>query len=128
MSRNEGAKAPLSNTLFDNLNDSKKTVDENDLKNIEGLKRPSIIDSIFNRLERVCLLLWGDFFNEVDVARLFRLPDPEGKGKDTIRNYALRSKKLPFAKAGRNGLLFHREDCEKLFHSLRNESFDDFLN
>ncbi len=127
MNRNQGAQPPISQELFDNLNREKKIEDENNFTNQE-IRSPSFFDSIFNRLERVCLLLWGDFFNEEDVARLFRLPDPAGKGKETIRNYALRSKKLPFAKAGRHGLLFHRKDCEKLFHSLRNESLNDFLN
>jgi len=115
-----------SSELFDNLDIENKLNEKNETKG--GTSVPSLVENIFNRLEGVCLLLWGEYLNEEDVARLFRLPDPCGKGKNTIRNYALRSKKLPYAKAGRHGLLFHRKDCDKLFSALRSESLNDFFN
>lgn len=88
----------LRSELFDNLIDEKKY----DLT--------KTINHIFKRIEQVCILLGHDFFNEVEAARFLRLPDPENSGKEVIRNYALRHKKLTFHKVGRNGLIFQRKD------------------
>lgn len=110
--------------IFNNL-ESYQTVDEN----TQVKERPSgfslIIERIFDRVEQIALNHWGEYFNEEDVARLLRIPDPTGEGKRTVRNYALRSRKIPFAKIGRQSLLFHKKDIKILYEALRSEVFSE---
>ena len=110
-------------SIFDNL--IKEKIDEKTHKGFCINFMSEIIDKIFNRIEKICIILWGTYFNEEDVAYLFRLPNPKGSGKETIKNYALRSKKVSYAKAGRNGLLFHRDDLDRLYKGLKSESVRD---
>ena len=110
--------------FFYNLINGNKTEDEK-LKKINLFQKIGLIfEYIFNRIERICLMIWGNYFNEEDLAILFRIPDPRGAGKNTIRNYALRSRKIPFAKVGRQTLLFNKKDIERLYEALRSESID----
>lgn len=81
------------------------------------------VNHVLNRLEQVCILLGHNYFNEVEAAKFLRLPDPEGSGKETIRNYALRHKKLSFHKVGRNGLIFQRSDLVEFLRLQKSEFF-----
>jgi len=107
-------------TLFKNLNNSEKTEDENE-KNFFL----NVVDCVFGRLESFLVLLKHDYFNEVEAAMFLRLDSPQTVGRDTVRNYALRSKKLSFIKIGRTGLIFSRKDLEKFIESQRLECFRD---
>lgn len=108
------------NKLFENLDGSKKIEDENK-------KRFSlnVVDCVFGKLESFLVLLKHDYFNEVEAAMFLRLESPETIGRDTVRNYALRSKKLSFIKIGRTGLIFSRKDLEKFIESQRSECIRD---
>jgi hypothetical protein len=112
----------LASTIFNISNNNKKVDEKKESKLVQGAS--FLLDVFFNRLERICIILLSDYLNEEDAALLFRLPDPNGKGKETIRNYALRSKKLSFAKAGREGLLLNRKDLNKLYEDLRTEKLN----
>lgn len=102
-------------TLFKNFNISEKTEDENESRK----KLSSVFDRIFNRVERVLVILLHEYLSEVEAASYLRLSDPEGEGRDTIRNYALRSKTLTFAKIGRNGLIFTKTDLDNFLRSKK---------
>lgn len=121
MNRNQGAQPPFSQKLFDNLKKEKKTVDENKTTSVLD-----VVDRIFDRIEQICSLMCNEYLNEEEAARFLRLTDPKNKGRLTIRNYALRSKKLSFAKIGRTGLLFKKKDLEKLFDLLKAENSTNF--
>lgn len=108
------------NKLFKNLNNSDKTEDENG-KNFFL----NVVDSVFGKLESFLVLLKHDYFNEVEAAMYLRLESPQTIGRETVRNYALRSKKLSFIKIGRTGLIFSRKDLEKFIESQRSECFRD---
>lgn len=69
----------LHSKLFENLSAVNQTVDEK-LK----VKSLSVIDSILSRIENLCVMFCGEYFNEEDAARFLRLPDPERSGKSTI--------------------------------------------
>lgn len=118
MKSKSGDKTPDSHLLFDNMNNEKKTVDEKE--NVDVL---NVVNNVFDRIEQICVLLFNDFLNEEEAARYLRLVDPKNKGSATLRNYALRSKKLSFAKVGRTGLLFNKKDLNKLFDLMKAESF-----
>lgn len=107
-------------TLFKNLNNSDKKVDE---KNQNFFL--NVVDCVFGRLEKFLVLFKHDYFNEVEAAMFLRLELPETLGRDTVRNYALRSKKLSFIKIGRAGLIFSRKDLEQFIQSQRSECFRD---
>ena len=81
-----------------------------------------LLDHFFQKLELICILKSHDYFNEGEAAMFLRLPDPFVKGKDTIRNYALRHKKLSYYKVGRDGLIFKREDLVKFLNHQKSES------
>ncbi len=106
--------------LFDNLIDEEKIVDESK-KNI----LTNILDCIFSRVEKFLVLLKHDYFNETEAAMFLRLSRPESTGRETVRNYALRSKKLSFIKIGRSGLIFTRKDLESFINSQRLSCFRD---
>lgn len=108
------------NKLFKNLHNSDKTEDENG-KNFFL----NVVDSVFGKLESFLVLLKHDYFNEVEAAMYLRLESPQTIGRETVRNYALRSKKLSFIKIGRTGLIFSRKDLEKFIESQRSECFRD---
>lgn len=108
------------NKLFKNLNNSDKTEDENS-KNFFL----NVVDSVFGKLESFLVLLKHDYFNEVEAAMYLRLESPQTIGRETVRNYALRSKKLSFIKIGRTGLIFSRKDLEKFIESQRSECLRD---
>ena len=108
------------NKLFKNLNNSDKTEDENG-KNFFL----NVVDSVFGKLESFLVLLKHNYFNEVEAAMYLRLESPQTIGRETVRNYALRSKKLSFIKIGRTGLIFSRKDLEKFIESQRSECFRD---
>lgn len=108
------------NTLFKNLHNSDKTEDENG-KNFFL----NVVDCVFGKLESFLVLLKHDYFNEVEAAMFLRLESPQTIGRDTVRNYALRSKKLSFIKIGRTGLIFSRKDLEKFLESQRSECLRD---
>jgi hypothetical protein len=112
-----GGNAPNSDSIFENLNNSKKQVDENHRDILD------VVDKVFDRIEKIVSPIFNEYFNEEEAARFLKLSDPSGSGKQTIRNYALRSKKIPFAKIGRGGLLFHKQDLDKLFQLLKTETF-----
>jgi len=104
-----------SGLLFENLVEEKKKEDE---------KKPdrlisSVFDRIFSRVERVLIVLLHEYLSEVEAASYLRLSDPEGEGRSTIRNYALRSKTLTFAKIGRNGLIFSKTDLDNFLRSKK---------
>lgn len=103
------------NTLFKNFDNSEQLEDENVPK-----KTPlSVFDKIFNRVERVLIILLHEYFSEVEAATYLRLSDPEGEGRSTIRNYALRTKSLAFVKIGRNGLIFTKTDLDNFLRSKK---------
>lgn len=85
----------------------------------------NVVDSVFGKLESFLVLLKHDYFNEVEAAMYLRLESPQTIGRETVRNYALRSKKLSFIKIGRTGLIFSRKDLEKFIESQRSECFRD---
>ena len=102
-------------SLFNNLNNSEQLEDEKETKK----KLSSVFDRIFNRVERILVILQHEYLSEVEAASYLRLSDPEGEGKNTIRNYALRAKILAFAKIGRNGLIFTKTDLDNFLRSKR---------
>jgi len=102
-------------TLFKNFNISEKQEDEKEPRKTLS----SVIDRIFNRVERILVILQHDYLSEVEAASYLRLSDPEGEGRDTIRNYALRTKTLTFAKIGRNGLIFTKTDLDNFLRSKK---------
>lgn len=101
------------NGIFENLY-SDQLEDEN------AQKTPSsVLERIFNRVERVLVILLHEYLSEVEAASYLRLSDPEGEGRNTIRNYALRAKTLTFVKIGRNGLTFTKTDLDNFLRSKR---------
>lgn len=121
MTIKKGGSTPFFDPIFDNFDDSKKTVDEN-----QKSFSLNIIEEVFKKVEKICILLGHDIFNEVEAAYFLRLSDPETTGREIVRNYALKSRKLSFSKIGRNGLTFSREDLEKFVQSQKAESFQVF--
>lgn len=81
-----------------------------------------LADRILNRVEQVCILLGHDYFNEIEAAKFLRIPDPCNVGRETVRNYAIRWKKISYHKVGRNGLIFHRADLENFLKNQKTES------
>ena len=81
MTNESGGNAPFFDPIFDNFNDSKKTVDEKLNSDVLNLN-----EVLINGLESTLQLLWGEYFNEIEAAKFLRLPDPEGRGKNTIKN------------------------------------------
>ena len=67
-----------------------------------------VVDHVFDRVERILVILNHEVFSEIEAAIYLRLPDPEGSGRQSIRYYALNAKQLPYIKIGRDGLLFQR--------------------
>lgn len=103
------------NMLFQNLDSSEQTEDEKEPRKTLS----SVIDRIFNRIERILIILQHEYLSEVEAASYLRLSDPDGEGRDTIRNYALRSKTLTFAKIGRNGLIFTKTDLDNFLRAKK---------
>jgi hypothetical protein len=84
-----------------------------------------IFERLVNRVERLVVILYHKVFDEVEAAMYLRLPDPEHRGRETIRNYALRSKKLSYYKIGRNGLTFLKADLDLAIDRFKVHSFRD---
>lgn len=84
-----------------------------------------IFERLINRVERLVVVLYHKVFDEVEAAMYLRLPDPERRGRETIRNYALRSKKLTYYKIGRNGLTFLKADLDLAIDRFKVHSFRD---
>lgn len=84
-----------------------------------------IFERLINRVERLVVILYHKVFDEVEAAMYLRLPDPEHRGRETIRNYALRSKKLSYYKIGRNGLTFLKADLDLAIDRFKVHSFRD---
>lgn len=84
-----------------------------------------IFERLINRVERLVVILYHKVFDEVEAAMYLRLPDPERRGRETIRNYALRSKKLSYYKIGRNGLTFLKADLDLAIDRFKVHSFRD---
>lgn len=84
-----------------------------------------IFDRLLNRVERLVIVLFHKIFDEVEAAAYLRLPDPEHRGRETIRNYALRSKKISYYKIGRNGLTFLKADLDLAMNRFKVHSFRD---
>ncbi len=103
---------------------------ENELElSLEDIQVPNtnlgIFERLLNRVERLVVVLYHKVFDEVEAAMYLRLPDPEHKGRETIRNYALRSKKLSYYKIGRNGLTFLKADLDLAIDRFKVHSFRD---
>ncbi len=84
-----------------------------------------IFERMFNRVERLVIILCHEIFDEVEAAMYLRIPEPETRGRETIRNYALRSKKISYHKIGRNGLTFLKSDLDKALGRFQMQSFRD---
>lgn len=84
-----------------------------------------VFERLLNRVERLVIVLYHKIFDEVEAAMYLRLPDPENRGRETIRNYALRSKKLSYYKIGRNGLTFLKADLDLAMGRFKVQSFRD---
>ena len=84
-----------------------------------------VFDRVLNRVERLVIVLFHKIFDEVEAAAYLRLPDPEHRGRETIRNYALRSKKISYYKIGRNGLTFLKADLDLAMGRFKVQSFRD---
>jgi len=84
-----------------------------------------LLERVIERAERLAVILWHDLFDEVEAAMYLRLPDPQGKGRETIRYYALRTHNLSFHKFGKNGLIFTRSDLDKALKHFKFESHRD---
>lgn len=104
------------NAIFNILKERKKNEDEN-TKSFSL----NVVEEIFRNVERIQILLKHNIFNEIEAAYFLRLPNPETEGRKTIRNYALRSKKLSYIKIGRNGLTFSRKNLEDFVQLLTHE-------
>lgn len=113
--QDEGVTTDNPDLLFDNLIEEEKTEDEKQEKRFFS----SSIDYVFNRIERVLVVLLHEYLSEEEAAVYLRLPDPSGAGKETIKNYALRAKTLAFAKVGRNGLIFSKTDLDNFLRSKK---------
>lgn len=85
----------------------------------------SFFEHLLNRVERLVIVLCHKIFDEVEAATYLRLPDPENRGRETIRNYALRSKKISYYKVGRNGLTFLKADLDMALNRFKVQSFRD---
>ncbi|MBL6988674.1 MAG: helix-turn-helix domain-containing protein [Bacteriovoracaceae bacterium] len=79
----------------------------------------SFIESLLDKYIKLQIILKHDIFNEVEAATYLRLSDPQGAGRNTIRNYALRSKMLSFYQIGRNGLTFTKSDLDNFLNSRK---------
>ena len=84
-----------------------------------------IFERLLNRVERLVVVLCHKVFDEVEAASYLRLPDPEFRGRETIRNYALRSKKISYYKIGRNGLTFLKSDLDLAMDRFKVQCFRD---
>lgn len=84
-----------------------------------------LFERLLNRVERLVVVLCHKIFDEVEAAAYLRLPDPETRGRETIRNYALRSKKISYYKIGRNGLTFLKADLDAALGRFKVQSFRD---
>ena len=56
------------------------------------------LDNVLERIEKLIVVLCHGLFDEVEAAMYLRLPDPYGKGRETLRNYALRTRKISYYK------------------------------
>lgn len=88
-------------------------------------KNLGIFERLVSRVERLVVILYHKVFDEVEAAMYLRLPDPEHRGRETIRNYALRSKKLSYYKIGRSGLTFLKADLDLAIDRFKVHSFRD---
>jgi len=102
-----------------------KRIVENRQKNSVNEPFQGFLEKILERVERLAVILWHDKFDEVEAAMYLRLPDPFGKGAETVRYHALRTHKLSFHKVGRNGLIFTKADLDKSLKLFRFESHRD---
>ena len=84
-----------------------------------------VFERVLNRVERLVVVLFHKIFDEVEAATYLRLPDPEHQGRETVRNYALRSKKISYYKIGRNGLTFLKADLDMAMGRFKVQSFRD---
>lgn len=112
--------------IFDNLIESSN---DNELdfpiENPVSEVKLGLIDRLLNRVERLVVVLFHQIFDEVEAAAYLRLPDPEHGGRETIRNYALRSKKLAYYKIGRGGLTFLKTDLDMALGRFKVQCFRD---
>lgn len=116
--------------IFNDQEFTSETDVENELElSLEDFPVPSgnlgIFERLVNRVERLVVILYHKVFDEVEAAMYLRLPDPEHRGRETIRNYALRSKKLSYYKIGRNGLTFLKADLDLAIDRFKVHSFRD---
>jgi len=100
-------------------------IDEKSQKNSINDPIQEFLENALDRLERLAVILLHDNFDEVEAAMYLRLPDPFGKGLETIRYHALRSRKLSFHKVGKNGLIFTKADLDKALKLFKLESHRD---
>ncbi len=118
------------NQVFNDDIDESFSDDEQELAySFEGFPAANaklgVFERILNRVERLVVVLYHRVFDEVEAAMYLRLPDPETRGRETIRNYALRSKKLSYYKIGRNGLTFLKADLDLALDRFKVHSFRD---
>lgn len=116
--------------FFSDTNEPSEADVENELEmSFEKFPIPNtnlgIFERLLNRVERLVVILYHKVFDEVEAAMYLRLPDPEHRGRETIRNYALRSKKLSYYKIGRNGLTFLKADLDLAIDRFKVHSFRD---
>ena len=87
--------------------------------------KAGVFERLLTRVERLVVVLYHKIFDEVEAAMYLRLPDPENRGRETVRNYALRSKKISYYKIGRNGLTFLKADLDLAIDRFKVQSFRD---
>ena len=87
--------------------------------------KQGFFERLLNRVERLVIVLCHKIFDEAEAAAYLRLPDPENRGRETIRNYALRSKKISYYKIGRNGLTFSKADLDMALERFKVQCFRD---
>jgi len=107
-------------TLSNNLKSERK-LDEN---NPVGLLK--IAEYALANLTKLMFVLKHNIFSEEEAAMYLRLEDPNGKGKQTIRYYALRARILSYSKIGRDGLIFLKIDLDDFVKNQRVQSVDSF--
>ena len=113
--------------IFDNLIESSNEneldfqVEESQVSNV----KLGVFERLLNRVERLVVVLFHGIFDEAEAAAYLRLPDPEHRGRETIRNYALRSKKISYYKIGRSGLTFLKADLDMALGRFKVQCFRD---
>ena len=84
-----------------------------------------MFEKTLERIERLTVILWHDKFDEIEAVMYLRLPEPYNAGAETIRYHAFRTRKLPFHKVSKNGLIFSRADLDKALKLFKFETHRD---